>query len=533
MLNEQSMNERLPSEPWLLTKMSINTAVTVIIIGYTTFLCIFGGFYHPIEEVGSAEFDLYVEKADSLLDGTVPKDKFHPLLYPILSAGLSLLIGDTFIAARTISSLSAGLFLYCTYLLGSACFSKKAGLFALLALICNSNVILEGLHVTTDMTFAAFTLLTLVFCVKTADQNTPFYIPLFSLSFALAYFTRYSAIALIPTILFALLLPLNRQNFRSRLKLFLLFLFFVLVFLTPHFILSYLAFGKILYDENWENLAYQVVPNHWIGGGYHSIDGVWDVVRHYPTQVLTNALTNLKLFMHPCLMEIGGGGRAGYIFIALLCGGMVTILRSWTRKRVMLLIFIVSYVSMHCVFYTVFHRFLLPVLSLFCLYIGHFLFTTFVSVPTTRVSLKKLSLIGIHILFFLSLCGSTADRLHTFITNHPVAELAKARILEQNYGQSITVAGRFPYIQRYVKFKYMRIPLPYGRKLLDYHVFYGSLQSFLLKNDVDFILISDVTAYGSMGHLLHYRSRPAFLDLIMQDEGVAVYKVNKLNLSSQ
>src|SRR5436305_6460516 len=70
-------------------------------------LALFGQRYHWVEEAGTAERDGYVAQAEQLLHGTLPHDPFRPLLYPLLTAGLSLLVGDPFLAARLLSNLAA------------------------------------------------------------------------------------------------------------------------------------------------------------------------------------------------------------------------------------------------------------------------------------------------------------------------------------------------------------------------------------------------------------------------------------------
>lgn len=69
--------------------------------------------------------------------------------------------------------------------------------------------------------------------------------------------TRYTAIALIPIMVFALIYgrPLRDKRTRSGL---LIFVAAAAVFLLPHFALMLKVFGNPFYNENWEHLAFKL-----------------------------------------------------------------------------------------------------------------------------------------------------------------------------------------------------------------------------------------------------------------------------------
>ena len=93
---------------WQIRDSRAQLALCVL---WTLGLIAFGWFCHPIEIIGG-ESDQYVPRAEMLLQGSVPKDTFHPLLFPVLTAGLGLLVGDCFVAGRIVSSLAAGVFVF-------------------------------------------------------------------------------------------------------------------------------------------------------------------------------------------------------------------------------------------------------------------------------------------------------------------------------------------------------------------------------------------------------------------------------------
>jgi hypothetical protein len=156
-----------------MLKTKTDKFVGVLTIVFVLFLLLFGEKFHYIEAVGSAEVDGYVSNAEVIRSGQIPSDPFRPLLYPILSAGLGELINDTFSGARAVSSISAGLLVLLTYELGRLCFNREVGLAACIAVLLNYNTIIHGLYVTTDMTFAALALLTLVFSVRANREPKP------------------------------------------------------------------------------------------------------------------------------------------------------------------------------------------------------------------------------------------------------------------------------------------------------------------------------------------------------------------------
>src|SRR4030095_8030978 len=110
--------------------------------------------YHWVEAANSAERDRYVEKAEAILAGELPSDRFRPPLYPLLTAGLTLVFGDPFAMARLVSNLAAaGLFL-CAYELGRRLGGEVAGAWALGLAMVNYHVWIDGELANTDMLFA-------------------------------------------------------------------------------------------------------------------------------------------------------------------------------------------------------------------------------------------------------------------------------------------------------------------------------------------------------------------------------------------
>src|ERR1700680_4414720 len=90
-------------------------------------LALYGSRVHWVEEAGTAERDGYVGQAQLLLSGSLPRDPYRPLLYPLLTAALSPLTGGAFAAARLLSNLAAAALAWLAYACGRRLAGAAAG----------------------------------------------------------------------------------------------------------------------------------------------------------------------------------------------------------------------------------------------------------------------------------------------------------------------------------------------------------------------------------------------------------------------
>ena len=351
-----------------------DTAAGLLIAGFVLFLLLFGARFHTIEIPDSAENDGYVAQADEIRAGSMPRDPYHPLLYQALSAGAGALLDDSFAGARIVSSLMAGLFLLMTYLVGRAYFGAGVALFSVAALASNYNVITTGMDAATDMCFAALATAVLFFSLRAIERPGPVAAILPAFAFSLAYFTRYSALFLVPAILVALLAPAARAGARGRIVRLAVFAAAAALFLMPHFALTDKVFGSPWYSENWKNLAFKLHGNgDWSYFRRIPYDGLVSVVASAPLKLVASALRELAKFFYTTLGDIGGGGIAGGIFAAsALCGAFAACF-AIDRKRLVMLSFLFFYVLLGCVAFLAGARFMIPILPLCCLLGGRFL----------------------------------------------------------------------------------------------------------------------------------------------------------------
>jgi len=506
----------------------IDAAAYLLVAAFVVFLIIFGGTVHFIEVPNSAEMDGYVGKADQLLAGEIPRDPFHPLLYPILSAGAGTLTGSSFTGARLVSSLFAGVFVLLTYLVGRQCFGRGVGLFSLIAMITNYNVITMGMDAATDMAFAGLALLVLSIAIRISSRADYAPVVMLALFFALAFFTRYSALFLLPTIFIALSLSLRTSRMRERLFVAALFAGAAFIFLIPHLVLTTRVFGSPFYSENWRNLAFKMYSNYdWDYFRRAPYDGMMSVILSSPAKLLVMFFREIARFFHGTLIELGGKGLAGGLCAASALAGFYRALFALDRKQIVLVSFAFFYVTLSCMFFYAGPRFMLPVLPLCYFWGGSFLlsgpFGGVLIIGKRRLP-KPAPLIAI---FLVALCLTTIVHTRRYVAVHPVRELEAAREIERDYGPDVTVIGTFPYMQRYVRYRYRELADASGDEIAQPGLYLNRLRTIVREEDADYLIIGKLFMKNRPLDLLAAEHVPDFLEPVLRNADVVVYRIKK------
>ncbi len=515
----------------------IDTVAVALTLGFVLFLVFWGWKYHPIETFGP-EIDGYVGMAESIRHGVIPKDHphiaLHPLFYPILATGFSFFVGDTFTGAKFVSSLMAGVFAFVSYLLAVKVFNRKVAILTLLGIVTNFHVIANGVLATTDMTSAAFGILAIFFTVR-AYLHPPSLLNILpvSLSFALAYFTRYPMILFLPGIILGIFFS-SHYSLKAVFKSFMIFAFSTCIFLCPYFLISTHIFGNPIYNENWKNVAFKVYGRmDWSYFGRIPFDGLSSVILHSP-------MTFLKAGIHE-LLEFAQSGVSGLIglppiLVGLFFIGSYTTLFSLRKAKLIIFSFFVGYtLGISFTFFTG-ARIMLPILPLCYLVIAEFLITF-----DSNVRIKKMS-IPILFSFALVLCLLKVlvmiPDLKTFIVRHPIKEVEAAVRLEKDYGTDIVVMGTcLQYIvERHVNYEYQELhhrllSLP-REKRKNLNRYYHDLLRILQQTQSDYLLLGRLSmdrTIPSEQHvpqeLLQYINPPTYLKLIHMDDDVTIYAV--------
>lgn len=531
----------------ILTKSSlhdnevyIDKIALLITCLFVLFLVFWGWKAHPIETFGP-EIDHYVEFAASIREGVLPDKEdphvaLHPLLYAILTTGVSFIVPDIFTAAKLVSNLMAGVLLFASYTLGRYVFNRKVALIALLFMATNFHVIINGVLATSDITSAAFAATTLLCAVRVQMQKEMLIDTiLLSLSFSLAYFTRYPLVSLLPTIGISIVFS-TKHSGKLLVKTLMLFVFATLIFLTPYFLISWSIFGNPIYNENWKNVAFKVYGNmDWSYFGRIPFHGLAEVILHSPSAFLKAGVRELAKFVHS-----GISGLVGLppILAGLFFTSSYTTLYSMRKTKLLLLSFFVIYaLGISFTFFTS-ARVMLPVLSICYLLIAEFLIEF-----DLKVHVKKFSLPPLFI-FAIALCivkiGVMIPDLQTFIKWHPIHEVEAAIQLEEQYGKDIVVMGTCLHyiVQRHVNYDYKELHYSFLRisreEQQDLALYYQELYRILQETNSDYLLIGELSmdrTIPSEQHvpqdLLRDNNVPSYLRLIHLDERLAIYAFNK------
>lgn len=494
-----------------------------LIIFFVLFLIFFGFRYHPVEEVHTAEeFDSYVIEAAEILQGNIPRDPIHPLLYHLLAAGAGVFLKDVFLGAKVISALAAGCVLLLTYRLGRSWFSRPVALWAMVALMMNYHTIREGMHATSDMTFTAWVMLTLFFLLRVAEDFSWRRITAAAFFFALACFTRYPGVFLIPAVLTALLFPIVRVSWRQRMAGCMIFAGAVVIFLLPHFFLTWYVFGNPFYNETWRSLGIKLYGGgDWTYQNRMPFDGLASIIFHRPGMFVQSAIRELISFVRYNMVRLNGEGIAGLFFSVLAVLGAAGAFFKKNHRAIILLSFPLFYISLVCLFFQTGQiRVIYPALPICCLSAG------------AALCLPQKDRIGgpvimIMIVATLFLGYSTFREIPGFIARHPVKEVDAARRLEKEYGENIVVLGTFGPLRHYVKYRYYWLE---NASVSEQEVparYYVRMEEIVQEKSANYLIVGKLSLARRPVSLLSPDAVPSFLRPVFHNSDVVVYRVEK------
>jgi hypothetical protein len=515
------------------TRLIDITAYTLVIF-IALFILLFGWKFHPIEKNYSAERDGYVAHADTLRNGKFPHDDAHrPLLYPILSAGAGSLLNDTFSGARLISQISAIFLALLTYLLGRACFNAQVGLIALILLISNYHFITYGVMASTDILFCTLSTSVLLSAIHAnySPQYKSFII--LALTFSLSYFTRYTALALLPSIAFSLA-NIPQTSKIARMRWMAIFFLATVLFLLPHFTINTHIFGSPFYNENWKNLAFKLYGEKW-GFSYLNreipFDGLLDVILYSPVIFLTGIVTEFRDFVTSHFPKLLGNRQVIGIFFALLTSaGIILSLFSLDRKKSILLLFFVSFITMVSIFYITTQRIMMPVLPISYIFISYSIVSI---ISWERFKLSKLnvfsakrhSLIIVIVLLLAVQLPFLFISLQRFAKEHPIKEVEAAIELQKKYGSNLRVLGTFFHTQRYVDYCFFYLYEPSKEEQKNKQLYYERVKKNIQDVGAQYLIVGKLTLKDKPADLLSNNDMPPFLSLLYKNDDVTVYRI--------
>lgn len=492
-------------------------ALTLALL-FLLLMLMFAAYFHPMEEVTSAERDGYVGYTRQLAEGHLPRDPFRPLLYPLLAAATTAVTGDAFTAGRTVSVFAAALFCLCAYWMGRLVLRSEAGgLIAMAGMMLNHNVVRHGVHVSTDMTFAALSALTVVVALAMAESGSRRWIVVAGVAWGLSYFTRYTALATLPVVAAAIALQ-PKASLRARGVDVLTFAAVAAVVLLPHFVITNRLFGDPFHNENWRNLALKLYGDwDWSYLKDNPFDGLLEVVMHSPGTWLKSSARELATFGGRTLVNLGGYGATGVVFALLSLTGAVLMLRRITRPAFLLVLAVVSFVIFVCLFFYTSPRFMLPVLPALYVCCARALRSTPLQRPL-GVGRRPLAG-GVAAAVFLALgAWALVREVPVFVSLHPVAEARAAEDLQRRYGEDIRVLGSSPFLGRRVGYRYRQV-----RVTAEDTGFYDALARLAAVERPDYLIVGRLTGGGVPPELLDGRP-PPFLSVVEASPEVVVYR---------
>jgi len=496
-------------------------------------LALFGFNCHGVEETGSAERDGFVAQAERVLRGELPDDPFRPPTYPYVIAGASRLLGGgkeaPFVAARLLSNLAAAALAWSAFALarrlagGQTAGTESrdgalAGALAFALVAANSATWIDGQHVTTDMPFAALAAAALLAALAWLERPSLAAALGAGLAFGGAACIRGNALMLLPGLLAAGWLGRRRSPGPRRTVELLLAAACATALFVPNWILRERAFGDAFHDENWKNLAWKLHgwPD-WTRFPSSSERGSFlQILASEPAAVARGMGEELWRLAKSGLSELFG---SRFHLLAALAGAWLCVRsRADDGRRAQASLWLLASLA----FFTA------GVAAAFFAW-GRLLVVTLpVVAATTAVGVLSLAksprarcvAIGVVVALVGWLGAKTVIwRLPWFFDNHPRAELAELRRLDERLAPGASLAGTSPFLGRYLAHDYFEIEDVSGAASLDAAAYCERLVAALRERHAAFLVVGAGALRDRPRVLADAKETPAGLELVEANHG--------------
>jgi hypothetical protein len=519
-------------------------------------LALFGQRVHWVEEAGTAERDGYVGKAELLLSGSLPRDPYRPLLYPLLAAALAPLAGGAFAAARLLSNLAAAALAWLAWAHGRRLGGIASGAWAMALVAANPNLWILGQHVSTDMLFAALAAASLLAGLRYLQAPAPAPALAAGLALGLAAFTRSNALFLLPGLLAAWWLapaaapapPASKPagqagpppaspsrgagRGRRRLAHLALAAAAAVLALAPHWALRQAQFGSPFYDENWKNLALKLYgyPD-WSYLDRVPFRSAAEVVAHDPLAVLRGGAAELWRFATAGAAQLFGT----WAHVALAAAGTAWALfnRGTRRAAAWLLFALGSFTAATAFAFFTWGRLLLLLLP----GAAALAFAPWAARPAGAGGTgnaagaalrggrrRLLAAIGAAAVLLLAV-KTFAFRLPAFAARHPYVEVELLRGLDHQLSAGAALGGSSPFLGRYLRHRYIALPDAFGAEAAQPDLYYAKLRRLLRGTGVAYLVIGPVDLRSRPRALLGPGAPVPWLAPAGDRRGVAVWRV--------
>ncbi len=519
-------------------------------------LALYGSRVHWVEAAGTAERDGYVGQAQLLLAGSLPRDPYRPLLYPLLTAALTPLAGDAFTAARLLSNLAAAALAWLAYAYGRRLAGAAAGGWALVLAAVNPNLWIIGQHVTTDMLFAALAAACLLAGLRYLQAPAAGPAAAAGLALGLAAFTRGNAFFLVPALLAAWWLSGERWGRRwarvppvpssghRRLRHLALAAAVAALALLPHWALRQAQFGNAFYDENWKNLAWKLYgyPD-WSYLDRVPFRSLGAVIAHDPGAVLRGGLAEIWRFLTAGAPQLLG--TWAHVLLAV-AGALWALAHRGTRRAAAWLTFALGvFLAATAFAFFTWGRLLLLLLPgayalAFAPWSGGGAPPAAASEPpragaklprlpglqSPPASRLRLALTGIGAAAVLLLAVKTfAFRLPAFAADHPYVEVELLRRLDRQLPAGAALGGSSPFLGRYLRHRYVGLPDAFGPETARPDLYFAKLRPLLRRAGVAYLVVGPVDLRSRPRQLLGTQAPVPWLAPTGGERGIAVWRV--------
>lgn len=273
----------------------------------------------------------YIEGSRDLANYDSP---YHPPFYSVAIAGVAVIFGDPFLAAKIVAMVSTISMILLTYALGIACFrDRSVALFASVLVAASPTIIRLGYGVYSDTLGAALFLGCTYALVKSNNSRIKWPVAAGILA-GLAYLTRYVYVSVIPAsaLLFMAVLP---GGTKKRFVKFALFLLSFILVIAPWTLATISRHGD-LHNLNHVNIAFAIfdTTNSWLLFEQYEKDypTFFSLIGSHPLPVLWHWAKNA--FYFPSAVVIRCCLLAGVFAIP----GIFSVARKPTAERMAFLV---------------------------------------------------------------------------------------------------------------------------------------------------------------------------------------------------
>lgn len=467
---------------------------------------------HPIELPWTAERDDYLGSATTILDGALPCDPFRPLLYPLSIAGVAWLTGaEVFLAARIVSVLAATGLVLATHALGRAVAGPRTGLLAALLVGVSGSWWTLGVQAITDVLFALTFLLTILAALRALRDPSRAAAVGCGVAFALCWFTRYTAMALVLPAAAAVAVGAKRGEKLARLAWFVLG---ACVALLPHVVLTWRVFGQPFHDESWRSMAFRHFgQGDWRFLQANPLHGTLSVLLHDPAALLVNAAATLRDLLGRELWLLLVDAPYAVVLAAPVLVGFALCARRRPEESAVVGGAAAAYAALLCLTYFAWERLLFPLLPVLAVALAC------AAIRATRSFRPPLAAAATWTAI-AALAVPVPARLARLVDQHPLAELAAARELLQRHGRDTRLIGTYWAMGRHVPG--LSLP-PYAAESV--RALIEEAAAVCVQRDVDFLVVGRLSLRGSTFVDLERAPIPRHLQVERADADVRVYRI--------